>query len=173
LIEEEYEKRCQMTTDINEHLSLLKELASKVDHVSEFGVRDGHSTVALACGRPSRMVSYDVNRPSLELLGQLRMWLPGFEFIQADVLEVNIEPTDLLFIDSHHTYNQLRQELAFHGDKARKFIVVHDTETFGLRGEDGTEPGLIAAIREFIGNSKWWYLMRHDTNNNGLTVLAR
>lgn len=171
MIEELYQERCRMTTDINEHLPLLKELASEVDHVTEFGVREGNSTIALACGRPSRMVSYDIKKPSQELLERLGMWLHGFQFIQADTLEVEIEPTDLLFIDTYHTYNQLARELTLHGYKARKYIVMHDTETFGVRGEDAL-PGLQKAINEFrVSNSEWW--MEHYKHNNGLTVLSK
>lgn len=171
LIEEEFEKRCRITTDINQHLPLLRKLASTVDHVTEFGVREGHSTVALACGRPAKMVSYDINRPSLELLEQLMMWLPGFQFIQANTLDVDIEPTDLLFIDSYHTYRQLWRELALHHDKVSKYIVLHDTNTYGEVGEDGGL-GLNYAIAELLELHPEWRITNYYANNNGLTVLS-
>jgi hypothetical protein len=54
-----------------------------------------------------------------------------FETIQYDSAKVDIEPTDLLFIDSKHTNKHLRAELSRHKDKVRKYIIFHDTTLFG------------------------------------------
>ena len=118
------------------------------------------------------MVSYDIEKPPSELLEQLRVRLPGFQFVQANSLEVEIEPTDLLFIDSFHTYSQLRRELELHHDKVLGCIILHDTETFGEIGEDGGL-GLNYAITEFLEQDKSWHIMHHYFNNNGLTVLRK
>ena len=172
MIEEEFEKRCQMTTDINEHLSVLRELAIKVDHVTEFGIREGHSTVALAGGWPENLVSYDIEPMSEELKILLEESDIGFEFIQANVLDVEIKPTDLLLIDSYHTYEHLNRELELHSSKVKRFLIFHDTETFGNIGEDGSRPGLRQAIDEFLDNSEW-EVYAEFKNNNGLTVLSK
>ncbi len=55
----------------------------------------------------------------------------------------------------------------------RKWIILHDTETFGEKGEAESERGLNYAIREFLmANDDWMELQRY-TNNNGLTILQR
>jgi hypothetical protein len=96
------------------------------------------------------------------------------KYVQANVLDITIEETDLLFIDTYHTYSQLTQELRLHGNKARKYIAFHDTYTFGLRGEDGTDnQGLLSAVIEFIIANPHWRLKIYKTNNNGFTVLER
>jgi len=77
-----------------------------------------------------------------------------------------------LFIDTYHSYDQLKRELALHADKVRKFIVLHDTEAFGMVGEDGKKLGLIGAIKEFVDEGIWQIYVEL-MNNNGLTVLTR
>ena len=92
---------------------------------------------------------------------------------QADVLTIGIDETDLLFIDTLHNYAQLRSELAKHSGQVRRYIVLHDTETFGFKDELGLGPGLQQAIDEFLAANNSWRLRNKYTNNNGLTVLER
>ena len=173
-IDEEYQRRKNLTLDINEHLETLRELASRVNHVTEFGVRDGNSTVALAAAKPFSLVSYDINPMPVDLEAAIKKHLSrfAFQFIQANVLEVEIAPTDFLFIDSHHTYGQLTKELKLHAGRVSKIIALHDTETFGRTGEDGSTPGLWHAVEEFMAEGVFTR-MDHYSNNNGLTVLWR
>ena len=163
-------------SDICEHLSDLCELAQQ-GTVTEFGVRTGVSTSAFIAGSLTKVTSYDIRQHphfdlafynvAAETLGV------DFKFIIADTLELDIEETDALFIDTWHTYSQLKAELKRHQSKVRKTIVMHDTETFGRKGEDGSEPGLIEAINEFLNNHLEWRIINHKTNNNGLTTLSR
>ncbi len=172
-------------TDICEHLSLLRELASKCDHVTEMGSRwMNGSTIALLTAQPKSLVCWDVDPDSIlsaraivlqQLAGQTK-----FQPRIGSTLEVEIEETDFLFIDTLHTYAQLRAELYRHGmndlrvSKVRKYIAFHDTTTFGLAGEDGSTPGLRRAILEFQKEQAFplWKCIIDRTNNNGLTVLA-
>ena len=96
------------------------------------------------------------------------------QYVQADVLKIKIPPTDLLFIDTWHTYNQLKKELELHGNQAQKYLVFHDTYTFGLCGEDGRDAkGLLSAVIEFVMANPHWRFHTYRTNNNGLTILER
>lgn len=170
----EYDAWCATASDINEHLPTLRALAEQCEHVTEMGVRTGASTRAfLASKRVLR--SYD-----LYLDSEVQAWfdlanLLGRDavYTKADVLTIHIDETDLLFIDTLHNYDQLRQELARHSSKVRRFMVFHDTETFGHRDEMGTGPGLAPALEEFLGQTTQWRLQHRYTNNNGLTVLQR
>jgi len=170
--------------DIWEHLPLLRQLASKCDHVTEFGVREGMgSTVAFLAAQPRALVSWDVNPYSIvnQRIADL-IWRAGRTDFQPRVggtLQIVIEPTDLLFIDTLHTYAHLRAELERHCDpveqKVKKYLVFHDTATFGTKGEDGSEPGLRAAIRWYQKCHAFplWELIEDRENNNGLVVLRR
>jgi len=142
-----------------------------VERVTEFGVRGGNSTVALACGRPKSLISYDIDKMP-EDLKNVVSGVTDFRFIQKNVLEIIIEETDLLFIDTFHSFGQLQAELELHAPKVRKYIITHDTATFGVVGEDKKSPGLINAIEQFI-SSGVWKKVKEFKNNSGLIVLKR
>ena len=77
-----------------------------------------------------------------------------------------------MFIDTLHTYEQLIQELRRHGNKAKKYLAFHDTETFGTVSEQGGR-GLNLAIAEFMLENPHWVTEKVYKNNNGLTILRR
>jgi len=170
-----YKQKCNKKCDINEHLPILKKYAEKVRHVTEFGVRFGVSTTAFLSGKPKVLKSYDINKKSFKNYKLYKNLSPdtNFTFIVSNVLKVDIEETDLLFIDTWHTYNQLSRELELHSGKVKKYIIFHDTETFGYVGEDGTEPGLLEAINKFLGINKNWKIEKIFKNNNGLYIISR
>jgi len=181
------------TVDMREHLDLLRELAAQCDHVTEFGIRNADgSTVAFLAGQPDTLVSYDVNPwavvnqnvADLLALGAFTPpchWRVGRTLWQprvGDTLTMSvIEPTDLLFIDTLHMARQLQAELVRHADPVvntvRRYLVFHDTVTFGYVGEDGKPPGLRDAIRWFQRCHAFpiWELVEDRKNCNGLVVL--
>lgn len=143
--------------------------------VVEMGVRTGVSTIALLCGRPKSMLSIDINlppsMPTLQEVAKRRS--VDWEFHQGSTLEMKSASCVMLFIDTLHTYTQLKAELAIHGNCATKWLVFHDTTTFGVLGEDGQAPGLVKAIDEFQAANPHWKTKIVAANNNGLTVLER
>ncbi len=177
-----YRSCCQIPSDINEHLPSLKELAEDCSHVTELGVRTVVSTWAFMAANPARLVSYDIHwHPNIALASDLASGAGiRFEFLEKDVLQADLEPTDLLFIDTKHNYDQLRRELEIHSRRVAKYIALHDTVTFGHKDEydDGTviaKKGLVPAIVEFLDSAEGagWRHFGTDIANNGLTVLAR
>lgn len=166
---------CRRIGDINQHLPVLRLLASECESVTEFGLREGYSSTAFLVAEPKRFTTYDIDL-RLDAVSRLKNICNGtqFEAIEADTLKLDaIEETDLLFIDTMHTYKQMKIELRQH-NRVNKYIVLHDTETFGAKGEDGKEPGIMAAVDEFLeANEKSWKRKFHLPNNNGLTVLER
>ncbi len=176
-IDDIFQQKCAEPSDINEHLPVLKDYASRSKLVTEFGVRGVVSTWALIAGRPDRVTSYDLTSPGDEMLCQIRSVAAevgvAFRFFQANVLKIEIAPTDLLFVDTYHVYTQLIAELNLHAKRVSKWIILHDTETFGEQGEASSEKGLNHALREFLGLNPEWLVVEHFKNNNGLTVIKR
>jgi len=185
LIRDNYQQACKTPSDINEHLEVLYDLAKECTHITEMGVRSVVSTWAFMYRNPSVLVGIDIHvHPNIDIA--LNAY-PKWKFIQADTLKIDIEPTDLLFIDTLHIYSQLKKELFKHGYKAKKYIVLHDTTTYGTSDEptDWQTPeimenyqtenkkGLMPAVNEFLEFNKEWYIYRQYTNNNGLTILKR
>jgi len=173
-----YENNCNKPSDINEHLPVLLELAKECEHITEFGTRHGVSTSAFLYSGPKKLICYDVAKK--KEVDELEKICGDTEFIfyKTDVLNVEIESTDMLFIDTWHAYIQLIQELRLHSDKAKKYIVLHDTEKFSRNGDTckGTrdpQGGLMDALDEFLNENKYWRVLKHYENNNGLTILER
>jgi hypothetical protein len=171
-----YTKLCELQSDINEHLPTLKKYAEECDHVTEMGVRSIVSTWALLAGKPKTMVSIDINNIDCSQVKKEAGRTTAFSFIQGNTLEMEIDETDLLFIDTYHNYDQLTIELQRHASKARKYIILHDTTTFAEVGEsyDGIQRrGLWPAVTEFLEASGNWEILERFENNNGLTILHR
>lgn len=168
-------------SDINEHFPAILKYGSECDHITEMGVRGIVSTWGwLACA-PKKLISYDIADPShwgasiQDVYDTAKAYGIPFEFRLNDVLEIEIEETDLLFLDTAHLYTQVKAELALHSSKVRKYICFHDTTSYETKGEDGIEGnGIWKAIEEFISNSNGeWVLHERFTNNNGFTIIKR
>ena len=176
-LQEIYEGLCNTPSDINEHLPTLKKYAEECDHITEMGVRWVVSTYALLMGKPKKMISYDINSIHWDVIRDMVKEDTDFSFEVASTLELEIEQTDLLFIDTLHNYNQLSEELKLHGNKSKKYIIFHDTTSFEWIGEsyEGKvdEIGLWPAIEEFLQENPHWELYERFENNNGLTILKR
>lgn len=160
-----------MHSDITEHLCTLRLLARDCNHVTEFGVRTGNSTVAFLAGLSptGKLVSYDLNQPNFEAPDDAQ---GRWTFTQSNTAALPlIEETDFLFIDTLHTYDQVKQELK-HGNQARKWLAFHDTVLFGTHGEIG-QRGINDAISEFQNANPHWKTFASCLHNNGMLVLER
>lgn len=184
LITHHYEARCAVPTDINEHLPTLKKLAQECQVVVELGVRSIVSTWAFLAGRPNQLISLDIVYPKrymkhdpngcdLNLVFELSE-LAGIEFAfhRGDSRKFQCPRCDLLFIDTLHDYELLRDELALHAKAAQKYIVLHDTESYWFKGESAPE-GIGRAVQEFIIANDNWKIIERFTNNNGLMILQK
>ena len=178
-----YNNLCNEKSDIHEHLPTLKKYAEKCNHITEMGVRTVVSTWAFLLARPKYLKSIDIAyHPNIELVKKLSQEENiNFEFLLQDTTNNEIENTDLLFIDTLHTYEQLKTELNLHGNKVNKYIIFHDTEIFKNidqekypnQSKDSLGPGLWKAIQEFLSTNSEWSILEHYTNNNGLTIISK
>ena len=183
----------------------LYEYASRCDHVTEFGVRWVESTFSFIIARPLKLISIDIEHPNSypQFNGRENLELAyecakecgvDFTFKLGSTLGVDIEPTDLLFIDTEHSYLQLKHELKLHSNKVKKYILMHDTKAHafvdsgshlrrsGIKsrcGNLGLRPiperqGLELCIEEFLQKNKEWMLDKHIiTGQPGMTILRR
>lgn len=187
-LQEVYDAHANESSDINEHLPVLLKYAKECSTIIEMGTREGSSIYAFALAQPKSLVSMDLGpfNNSQALKEALAQVGTEYEHKMASTLEIEIPEVELLFIDTEHSYLQLKAELARHGNKATKYLIFHDTNTFGyvdsasygdqgLKTEEGEEEkhGLVPAIDEFLEANPHW--VRHEVleNNNGLTILRR
>lgn len=152
---EQYRLACDTPSDIVLHLPRFVEMVAELDarHVIELGSRSGVSTVAWLYGIQAtggRLTSVDL-APAPEI----GVW-PEWRHIQGNDLAVDVlaqlEPADIVFIDTSHTYPQTKAELATYRSLARRRIVLHDTM---LRWPEGADPSdgsfpVQRAVREFV-----------------------
>ena len=200
-VDEIYEQAltADYSIDIREHLPTLREYASRCDVVTELGVRWVVSTWAFLAGRPKVLRSFDVvpvsnyGRSEEDIKSAAAEVNVIFHFYAENVLTTNnITDTDMLFIDTLHSYKQLKLELYLYGNKAKKYIIFHDVVTFGevdelALAEDPSWPdslkeiyrslpegfGINQAIVEFITDNTHWRADKLFSNNNGLLILSR
>lgn len=172
MILERYTALCNVPSDINENLPILKKHAQDCDMVVELGVRGIVSTWALLAGRPKRLLSVDIVHPS-EHGGSLAEVYKAageegieFTFSLKSSLEIELPEHDFLFIDTIHTREQLSQELERHASKVKKYIAFHDTHIPEL-------PEMIECILDFIQQNPEWKMIEDHPNNNGITVISR
>lgn len=174
LLEKEYLNAKEKSSDINEHLELLYDLAKECDSVTELGTRTGVSTRAFMYANPKTFFAYDIELDDnlLKLFYIAKENGLNFNYKLADVRYIEIEETDLLFIDTKHCAEQITIELEKHGNKARKYLAFHDTFTFSMIGEDG-RGGILPPILWFLIKNPHWKIKEFRINNNGLMVLER
>ena len=176
-LQQKFEEAKAKPSDINEHLDTLYHYAALSETIVEFGCRWGVSTTALLYAKPKKLVSYDLEiYPQINELAKIAATeLPETEFIFRDesTLYANPPECDLLFLDSYHVYEQVLVELVFHANRAKKFMVFHDTETFKDKGQTDGYQGIGDAIEGFLRYHPEWVLIEERKNNNGLLVMAK
>lgn len=200
ILKEEYTKACGTVSDIYQHLPILYKYAKKCAHVTEMGSRTGVSTRAFLYANPDRFVSYDYQyaTPEPHLISGIQALIALFEeckrrgincdYFGKNVLQIEIEETDMLFIDTYHCYAQLKKELELHAVKVRRYIAFHDTTLYGEVGEgfphmDPNHPihttpmdgsgGIRKAIDEFLEVNPKWKIVLESRDNNGLIIMGR
>ena len=136
-----------------------------------------------------KLISYDIQDPSTwdfniqDVYDTAKYYNLDFTFVLANVLEIEIEETDLLFLDTWHSYKQLKAELALHASKVKKYIIFHDTTEYADKDETSYEEwgdewkgegiGIWKAIEEFLESNPEWEMIERFTNCNGLTIIGK
>jgi len=178
LVNAKYQYYCSVSSDIYQHLPTLQSYVEECEDVVEFGVRGIVSTWAMLAGKPTKMISYDIEKPSKwggnidEVYSAAKDCGIDYQFVLGDTTKIEIDECDLLFIDTLHEYDQMKKELELHGNKAKKYLIFHDTISFRERGESGGG-GIYRAIIEFLKENSQWYIEAEYTNNNGFLILKR
>jgi len=177
-------------SDINEHMPAIIKYGSECETITEMGVRGIFSTWGwLACS-PKWLKCYDLHNPSKwggdiqSVYDTAEAYKIPFTFEEKDVLKIEIDETDLLFIDTWHAYDQLKKELELHSSKVKKYICFHDTTSYEFTdenighenswGKPSSGKGIWPAIEEFLEeNQDTWVLKERFKNNNGFTIIER
>ena len=169
-IQENYNKILSIDSDIKDNLSVLNYFAKQCDHITEMGVRAMFSSWAFLAGlkQGGTFIGIDIVHPKEygidieKIKTECEKEGIKFNFVQGDTLEAEIEPTDMLFIDTIHTKTQLSKELKMHASRVRKFMAFHDTVSC---------PELCLIIDDFLHQNKNWRVVFIGNLSNGLIVI--
>ena len=171
--QELFDRNLSVNSDIGGHMQELLRLGRLCRVIVEFGVRAGNSTSAWLLSKPAELHCYDQSVPGdVNLFYEVAASNTKFLFTTADTSSLDdIPDCDLLFMDTLHTEDQLKAEMK-HARRVRKYMVFHDTEFNGWKGEGG-QPGLRHALIDFLLDHPEWRIDCHYKHCNGLTVLRR
>jgi hypothetical protein len=193
IFKQQFNTLCNTTSDINEHLPTLYSYATRCETIFETGVRGVVSSWALAHGLLNNTSSKkylllnDIMPCDVaSLIESSRNTDLQIECEWKNNLDIQLKHRfDMMFIDTWHSYAQLKRELKKFAKQINKFIIMHDTTIYANRGEplyvnnvtwpqEEITKGLWPAIEEFLHeNSNEWSMLARYINNNGLTVLKR
>jgi hypothetical protein len=148
MIQFKYMQAKQEKSDINEHVETLSRYGSQVRAITDVGVRTAVGTVGFLHGLLSNRINSANPEGESSTAGlsytmyDLQLALPpldiqclGFatgvdaSFFRGNILEQEIQPTDLLFIDTFHAYGQLKRELGLMARKTRQWVSTHQQPT--------------------------------------------
>jgi hypothetical protein len=201
-LKENYERIRGMRNDLSPYAEVLCHMANHVNSVTEMGIGPKvyglNSTWALlyglclSSGVNKKYVAYDYEDNPINdniyiaknIAEELNI---DFTFIIGDTGQVTIENSDLLFIDTDHTYQHLMKELTLHSPNINKYILIHDTSgkyefwedwpyNHERRGDLKDQPekyGLWPCCVDFLNDNKEWRLLERYTLNSGLTIIER
>jgi hypothetical protein len=169
-----YQKFLGIPSDIQNHLSTLKTFADKSPRIVELGFRGGVSTSALMAAKPKRLTIIDWDKPPFEIdRNRLRdIIMDGMEqdtfveFHPQDSLDAWLPESEMLFLDTFHTYEHLFLELMRHSENITNYILIHDTD-------EPMCPGMFCAVEDFLMDNHQWSILKRITDRPGLTILER
>jgi hypothetical protein len=175
-LEELYAEVCNTVNNVFKHCPTICEMASKCQHVTELGLNSFGVTVSLLAAQPNKLICYGENDTQVKNIVERVGAVTGktdFRTYVGNSLEIQIAETDMLIIDTFHSYSQAKAELQRHAGDVKRYLVFPSSYAFSTRGEDGHSPGISQAIHEFIEENPVWSVIYNVTQNNGMTILER
>lgn len=204
-LNEIYVDICNQPSKIREQLPLLSWYAKECASVIAIDSKEDDATWALLQGLSEsyanprsylRIGGEDVSIESLNLAKSLaEKHLIQFSFWKVKDLFIQIEPTDLLFLDISRTYCHLMYELETFSSQVSKYICIpgtsgphahadgegyysnyseFDTSYDRIKSTyNHSKKGLWQAILDFLSRHPEWVLLEQDEENEGMAVLQR
>lgn len=169
---EKFEEIKVTKSDIYQHLEKVFQLTLGCNIAVCLGLARGEAAFALALSC-NKVFVLDEN-PSSEIETIVSEYFTNkFKVLRQNTHEpIEFDEIDVLFIDSIHTAETVKNELIAHAHKVKKYIIFHDTYTFGNIGEDGGE-GILEPIANFMLENEEWKVISTENINNGMIILAK
>lgn len=145
----------------------IRQLLNNCTSYTEFGVNQGTTLAVAVLSNIPKIRAYDIKlAPYNKAKHHFEQYASenklDYRVIEAGTLTIKIDPVDLLYIDTVHSYSHLKQELEKHGSKAQKYIVFHDTVY---------APGLRQAVNEYVNAHKNWKIITDCIDSVGFMTI--
>jgi len=168
----------------------LRSLASDMTTIGEVGIRFGYSSVPFLLGlqdqkrwrdslKPCNLYSCDIEHlPQHDELAKHcpeGLWTRSY----CDSVTWDMPKVDLLLIDGHHTYQQVKRELVHLEPRVDRYLLFHDSIHFGTVGgglkhqTKGHSQGIRLAIDELMIAKPEWRLHAHLADGPGVLILRK
>lgn len=157
----------KMVGDMYRRMDYILEHFQGIETITEFGPFQGCSTAAWLMLRPKKFTTVDKGVAlDIDTFSKAARELGvDFNFIIGDDTEIEIDPCELLFIDTTHTEDHTYLELSIHAHKVSKFLVFHDINESRFTTLKGIN-------RWWIKNPEW-KLYYQDFDDCGFMVLKK
>lgn len=154
--------------------------ASRVRHISILGCGSGLSLLTAIAAQPDTIRVYNNSSQDVNQFQDICVQAGiDFEFHVADMSQLKIQPTDLLYLDTVHEGHVKASELRLHAPQVSRYVLVPETYTHahdpqpGITLPNNTQPcGVIHGINTFIVEFPKWHILEHVYYEPGLTVLC-
>lgn len=160
-------------TNLSEHTETILKYALNSETIIDAKTETGIMFRVLAASG-KKITTYDKEFYPLifNLIETYRSLKVDIVFKNTDILDSEIDSTDLLCINEINTNKELSEILLKFEEKINKYIIITNTEFYGFQGEDG-KPGLLNSISQFLIIKPNWKILETKKEGNGLTILQR
>ena len=157
------------------HHEVLREITSQecVNSVAECGVFQGWTTALFMSCDIEFLDSYELDFRHISPLFLHFMRVKqgvNWSLNSLNTIEQPIKSADLVFLDTCHTYEFVKREIALQGSYAKKYIAVHDANY----PPDSTPKKVRDAVLEYANKSQGVWKIDLDSDvDTGFVVLKR
>ena len=147
----------------------IKKYLVNCDSYTEMGINQGATLAAAVLENPKTVRAYDIG---LKWYNEARHLFDKYasenkidlEVFEISTLDCVIDETDLLYIDTMHKYDHLKEELSLHGNKVKKYMIFHDTNAVAA---------LRKAVEEYVAENLEWKIITDCKINVGFMTIKR
>ena len=174
-LQEYYDRVYKLQSDAHkpEYMLVHDEIKKRIEDCNsytELGINQGTTLAIPVLKGISTITAYDItlgpyNRAKGLFDEHAKQLDINYNVYEANTLAINIDPVDVLYIDTVHLYDHLIKELALHGGKANKFIIVHDTFV--------NNKELKIAVEEYVDANKEWSVVTDCEINVGFMTIEK
>lgn len=151
----------------------LKRVAEQCESYTEFGVNQGTTlatvmltnTVKKIRAVDIKLAAYNPAKPFFEQYAKDNSI--DYSITEASTLDISIEPTDMLYIDTVHNCNHLMKEINKHINRVHKYVIFHDTEI-----SQGPQK-LSVCIKQFVSTHPEWEVVTDCVIDVGFMTIKR